>query len=284
MPKLPAVAILPNGTATTSAMRWAKRLMLFLLVLFLAPVVASGTLWALADRPANWRAADWGSSGLLPAPASDPDAVIHILAARTGGMKGALSVHSWIVTKRAGQSSYDRYEKVGWGLPIRKNGNPADGRWYSNDPFIVASLRGPKAALAIAKVEEAIAGYPHRVRGAYRIWPGPNSNSFVAHVLRRVPELGTVLPPNAIGRDYPADGRLFSADPDWRDFHFSLFGLAGLSIGLRSGFEVNLLGLAAGIDILRPAIKLPAVGRFGFGGASPEAARPRLSPWPRRSS
>ena len=38
----------------------------------------------------------------------------------------------------------------------------------------------------------------------YRIWPGPNSNSFVAHVLREVPELGTTLPPNATGRDFEA--------------------------------------------------------------------------------
>jgi len=39
--------------------------------------------------------------------------------------------------------------------------------------------------------------------GDYRIWPGPNSNTFVATVLRAVP--GTrrdPMPPNAIGRDF----------------------------------------------------------------------------------
>ena len=38
--------------------------------------------------------------------------------------------------------------------------------------------------------------------GDYRIWPGPNSNSFTAAILRAVPELGVSLPANAIGRDY----------------------------------------------------------------------------------
>src|SRR6266567_1839912 len=38
--------------------------------------------------------------------------------------------------------------------------------------------------------------------GDYRIWPGPNSNSFVATILRAVPELAVSLPPNAVGRDF----------------------------------------------------------------------------------
>jgi hypothetical protein len=245
-------------------MKLAKQVMLFLAVLFLVPVLASSAIWALSERPANWRDADWGSSGLLPSPAGDPDAVIYVLSARTGGLKGALSVHSWIVTKRAGQSSYDRYDKVGWGVPVRTNAYPADGRWYSNDPFVVASVHGTRAEMLITKVEAAMARYPHAERGGYRIWPGPNSNSFVAYVLRQVPELDAVLPPNAVGRDFPANGQFFEVDADWRDIHLSLFGLVGLAVGERSGLEINLLGLTAGLDLARPAIKLPALGRFGL--------------------
>ena len=38
-------------------------------------------------------------------------------------------------------------------------------------------------------------------------------------------------------------------------------------VGVEEGFEVNLLGLVFGVDPLGPAIKLPGIGRIGFGGA-----------------
>ncbi|MGB3556556.1 MAG: DUF3750 domain-containing protein, partial [Jannaschia sp.] len=62
---------------------------------FLLPVATAAIWWAVQDRPDSWRAADWGPSGLLPAAADVPGAAIHVLAARTGGPKGAVSVHSW---------------------------------------------------------------------------------------------------------------------------------------------------------------------------------------------
>ena len=42
----------------------------------------------------------------------------------------------------------------------------------------------------------------YRNYGDYRIWPGPNSNTFVATVLRAIPEVGATMPPNAVGRDF----------------------------------------------------------------------------------
>ena len=46
---------------------------------------------------------------------------------------------------------------------------------------IAAEWRGDEAR-AIASVLEKISDYPHCAR--YRLWPGPNSNTFVAWVLR----------------------------------------------------------------------------------------------------
>lgn len=247
-----------------SIMRFARNLILFIFVLFLLPALASTGMWAFADRPGSWRAANWESAGMLPPPREKPEAVIHVMAARLGGLKGAVSVHSWIVLKREGEARYRRYDKVGWGMPVRLNAWAADGRWYSNTPFFVRSLRGKEAADLIPKIEAAINGYPHSARGGYRIWPGPNSNSFVAHVLREVPELRAKLPPNAIGRDYLASGDFFHLDEDWRDVQASLFGLAGFALGARSGIEIHLLGLVAGVDLLEPAIKIPAIGRVGL--------------------
>ena len=36
-------------------------------------------------------------------------------------------------------------------------------------------------------------------------------------------------------------------------------------MGWVEGIEVNVLGLVTGIDIRRPALKLPGFGRIGFG-------------------
>ena len=231
-------------------------------VVFLLPVAATSAWWAMLDRPASWRAANWQSSGVLP-PAQAPGAAIHVLAARTGGLKGALAVHSWIVIKRPGEANYERYDKVGWGMPIRRNGYPADAHWYSNRPFFVHSITGQEAERLIPQVEAAIADYPWRNNGGYRIWPGPNSNSFVAHVLREVPGIGIRLPPNATGRDYAPGFASVRLAPDRRDLHVTLGGLAGFALGARSGLEVHLLGVVAGVDFVNPALKVPALGSIG---------------------
>lgn len=231
---------------------------------FLLPALATTGWWALADRPGNWRAADWSSAGLLPPADGDGEAAIYVLAARTGGLKGALSLHSWIVLKQPGSAAYERYDKVGWGSPVRRNSRPADGFWYSNVPVVVHAVHGAQAAALLPRFEAAIAAYPFAHHGGYRIWPGPNSNSFVAHVLREVPEFGAVLPPNAVGRDFRPGIVSFDVTPDWSDVHATLGGIVGFAAGRLSGLELHFAGLVAGIDLARPALKVPALGRVAL--------------------
>ncbi|WP_421859473.1 DUF3750 domain-containing protein [Oricola sp.] len=245
-------------------MHLVKFFALFVAVTFLAPMAAASVWWASNDTPTSWRTANWSATGLLPDPAATDDAAIYVLAARTGGFRGAFAVHSWIVLKSVGSIRYERYDKVGWGSPIRRDAYSADAAWYSNEPWIVARLDGRDAEAALPMVRAAIASYPHGERGDYRIWPGPNSNSFVAHVLREVPAIDTVLPPNAVGRNFLPNGNWFALDPDGRDLHVSIAGLAGFSAGWRSGIEFHLLGQTLGIDIKKPALKLPAIGRVGL--------------------
>ncbi|MQW87237.1 DUF3750 domain-containing protein [Sinorhizobium saheli] len=245
-------------------MKYARRLFLAFAMVYLLPALTSAGFWYFKERPQSWREADWSSAGVLPKASLTQGAAIYVLSATTGGMKGAVASHAWIVTKEEGAPAYSRYEKVGWGRPIRKNAYEADGRWYSNEPRIVVALRGEVAKRLIPKVERAIATYPYSSPGAYRLWPGPNSNTFVAHVLRSVPELDAVLPPDAVGRDYLPEGRFFAIDADGRDLHATLYGLAGISAGWRSGLEVHFMGLVAGFDIARPGVKIPAIGRVGI--------------------
>src|SRR5205085_1228908 len=99
---------------------------------------------------------------------------------------------------------------------------------------------------------------------SYRAWPGPNSNTFLAHIARQVPELRLDLPSNAVGKDFLPGGALFAAAPSGSGFQLSLYGLAGILVAAKEGFELNLLGLNIGIDAAAPAVKLPALGRLGF--------------------
>lgn len=184
------------------------------------------------------------------------------MSARTGGIKGALSVHSWLVLKREGASEYERYDVVGWGRPVRKNAYAADARWYSNPPQIIFRITGQMAQRAIPGIDRAIANYPASRRGDYVIWPGPNSNTFVAHIIRSVPELATQLPPTAIGKDYLLGSNWIFADNRRWLIKLSASGYAGLTLGLREGFEAHILGLVVGIDWFNLQIKLPGIGSF----------------------
>lgn len=243
-------------------MRVLRTILAFLFCVYLVPGLAAAGFWATRERPANWREAKWTSSEILPDATKAPEARVTVFAAHTGGMKGAFAVHSWIVIKGRGAATYDRYDVVGWGTPVRKNGYAPDAYWYSNAPQTVWEITGTEAEALIPRIEAAIASYPHNQRGAYRLWPGPNSNSFVAYVLRAVPEIDAVLPPNAVGRDYIAEGAFYHFDPTG-DVNLTLYGLIGISAGIKSGFEMHILGLVAGLDFRHPGIKVPAFGRFG---------------------
>ena len=245
-------------------LRIVKRFVLTVLIIFLLPAALALAWWSVQERPASWHTANWQSAGVLPAASSENEAVIYIMAAQTGGMKGALAVHSWIVTKQQGVASYNRYDKLGWGDPVRRNAYAADARWYSNSPDVIFEVRGERALMLIPKIEAAINSYPYSYRGGYKIWPGPNSNSFIAHVVNTVPELGIALPANAVGRNFLAGGNWYQLDADWTNLIVSWDGVIGFAVGARYGFEVHFMGLVSGFDVLEPAIKLPGFGRIGY--------------------
>jgi hypothetical protein len=251
-----------------------KTIVLTLIALFLLPIAARAALFAYEGGPTSWRDASWSSTGSLPAPAAFPEARVLIMSGRTGGWKGVFSVHSWVVLKPENAKSWRRYDVVGWGNPVRINGWAPDGLWYGNKPQVVLDLRGAEAAKAIPKIEAAVKEYRFANAGDYRIWPGPNSNTFVASVLRAIPEAGTVLPANAVGRDFrplPYVGLTDSGT----GVEASLWGMAGVKLGWVEGVEVNFLGLVAGLDVRNPGVKLPGFGRIGLQQETAAAAPAR---------
>ena len=165
----------------------------------------------------------------------------------------------------AGAGSYTRFDKVAWGQPVKTNGWAPDARWYGHSPALVGAVEGPAAEALIPKIRAAVARYPYSHSGDYSVWPGPNSNSFTAYVLAAIPEAGIALPPTAVGKDWRVDSRIFGLTPSGTGVQLSLGGLLGITVGWVEGVEVNVLGLVAGIDFRRPALKLPGLGRFGIG-------------------
>lgn len=242
-----------------------RRTLLAFIVLFLLPLGTHAAWWMAHEHPASFAEADWSASGVLPAAKSEPGAVVHVLAGRTGRWKGIFAHHSWIVVKPKGGAKYTRYEVVGWGMPVRTDAYAPDGRWYGDTPVILASLRGPAAEAAIPRIRAAVAGYPHAARGSYTIWPGPNSNTFVATVLRQAaPELSTGLLPTALGKDYAGPWLQAGITPSHTGVQCSVNGVAGITLGWVEGLELNIGGLVAGVDVRRPALKLPGWGRVGM--------------------
>jgi hypothetical protein len=99
--------------------------------------------------------------------------------------------------------------------------------------------------------------------GDYRPWPGPNSNTFVQAALDAVPEIKAVLPPTAIGKDYPYRGEWVGFTPSGTGVFATLGGYVGLTIGWVEGVELNFFGGVLGFDLRRPALKFPGLGRIG---------------------
>ena len=247
-----------------------KPIMLTIFALFLLPIAARAALFAFSGGPHSWRDADWSSVGALPPAAQHPEARVIVYSGRTGGWKGVFAVHSWAVIKRANAGDWTRYDVVGWGNPIRVNGWAPDGRWFGDRPRAVVDVRGEQAAALIPRIEAVVRNYRFNHAGDYRIWPGPNSNSFTAAVLRAVPELRAALPPNAIGRDF-RDGFYAGTTDSRTGVELNLWGYAGVKLGLVEGVEMNLLGLVAGLDLRQPGLKLPGFGRVGLDTLVPTA-------------
>lgn len=171
----------------------------------LAIVVAGSclwmTTWALVPTPAG--------EAVAPSPQEHPEAVIQVYGADVWGWRGKFAIHTWVSIKPKGASSYRTFEVIGWRLrrnrsvvSVSSEVNPAQG-WFGSPAILLHDVRGAPAEALIAKVEAAVEAYPYS--SEYKMWPGPNSNSFVAWIGLQVPELGLSLPTKALGQSWMKD-------------------------------------------------------------------------------
>ena len=211
------------------------------------------------QRP--WRT----TASLALDPATTPEPVIQVYGARCLGWRGYFSLHTWIAVKPARARAYTIYEVTPGALLRRgccvatRNRAP-DALWYGATPRLLGEKRGDDVGVLIERIGKAIKEY--RYARKYVMWPGPNSNTFIAHVARAVPELELELPAIAVGKDY-LGCRLVGRAPSGSGFQLSLFGLLGILVSRVEGIEVNVLGLSWGINPMTLCLKIPLIGHLG---------------------
>ncbi len=216
-------------------------------------------------QASDWRTASSDPVGWAPDPKVYKPAVVQAYCAPAVSWRGAFGDHCWVAGKPEGASSYRRYEVIGFRL--RRNGTSLvetetptpDREWYGSAPKLVRDIRGPEAEAVIAALPMAVAAYPNAK--TYRVWPGPNSNTFIAHIAREIPEFGLALPGKALGKDYMG-WKVIAAAPSGTGFQVSLGGLFGVLLAAKEGFELNILGLVVGANPMDLAITLPGIGRI----------------------
>jgi len=245
--------------------RLSKKLIwLGLAVLILAAFPLTRILFnaALAQ---DWRTASREPVGWAPDPSAYEDAIVQVYAAPAVRWRGKFADHTWIAIKPKGASTYTRYEVMGFYL--RRNASAVrmsetttpDQRWYGSEPKLLQDLRGPEAEAVAAAVPAAVESYPYP--NSYVVWPGPNSNTFIAHIAREIPDLRLTMPGNAIGKDFTG-WRFITTSPSGTGLQVSLGGALGVMLAKDEGLEINILGLVVGVNPRTLSLTLPSVGRF----------------------
>lgn len=227
--------------------------------------IADASLASSSVENRSWRTAPRHSAGIAPDPAALADiAIVQVYSAPTYGWRGVFAEHPWIIYKKSGETAFTRYDVVGWGggNVVRRNHALPDGLWYGAQPRVLVDHRGAGVDALIGEIEAAIQSYPYP--DIYRSYPGPNSNTFLAHIGREVPALKLDLPANAIGKDYRPLTRLLGVSSSGSGLQLSFLGLLGLSVGVQEGVEMNILGLDFGVDFNSPGLRLPFIGRLGM--------------------
>lgn len=243
---------------------------MLLWAIFFIVLLLTGPLWTIASGRVpfhgDWRTASHRATGLAPDPDTAREAVVQVYAARAFGWRGAFGVHTWLAAKPKDADRYTRYEVIGWyamrgdsAISVGSRLAP-DAEWFGATPTLLADMRGEDAERVIAKLAHAVASYPYP--DTYRVWPGPNSNTFTAHLGREIPELKLTLPSIALGKDYLQWGEFVARTPSGSGYQFSLGGYFGVSAARDEGFELNVLGLVIGVDVRHPALKVPGIGRL----------------------
>ncbi|NNK58127.1 MAG: DUF3750 domain-containing protein [Desulfofustis sp.] len=153
----------------------------------------------------DWRTARRDSAGIAPDPSNANEPIVLVFGADAWGWRGWFAIHTWIATKRKGDDFYIVYDVVGWRSynnksVVRIARDIPDRYWYGEKPRLLKYHQGADTEKLIDAIDKAAREYPWKE--TYNAFPGPNSNTFVAWIAKRVPQLDLQLPFSAIGKGY----------------------------------------------------------------------------------
>lgn len=203
---------------------------------------------------------------MAPKPHELKEDIVQIYYARAFSWRGYFGIHPWIAWKKKEEQQYTVAQVTSWnirrlGTTIDMKEDIPDRLWFDSTPSVLYEARGKRATSIIKQLKPLILNYPYKDK--YRVYPGPNSNTFVTYLIRNIDELDIELPSTAIGKGYLGDQFLVKTASK-TGATFSLFGLLGVTLGAMEGLEVNIFGLHFGIDLWTPALSFPIIGRIGF--------------------
>lgn len=173
--------------------------------------------------------------------------------------------HTWIDVRDGGTGEWRRFE-----IGSRRRGvavssiTEAEARgdvWFARRPIqVLGVVTGEEARRIAERIEEAALARHEEYEGGYRLWPGPNSNTFIAELGRELDGLSFVFDPNAIGKDYPGwfDAGLVPSRTGARIDT----PILGAALALREGVELHFLGLTLGVSVWPPSLSIPFLPRI----------------------
>lgn len=181
----------------------------------------------------------------------------------------SLAHHAWFDLKQGSEQAWTRVEVNSGKAVTRQNVLrifPIDGeearsleRW-DRTVYLHEAIRGPEAERIAAEVLRQARGYPDAA--VYNGWPGPNSNTFIDRIGRKVDGLRFELHHDCVGKDMDGLLRLGMTTTGTGVELETL--LCGFQLGLVEGIELHVLQLTFGVDLWPPALKLPFLPRLGF--------------------
>src|SRR5262252_5649974 len=92
-----------------------RHLLFSFAILFVLPLLVSACVFGRVNG-VPWYEARRDATGLAPDPATTPEAVIQVYAARAVAWRGIFAMHTWIAVKPTNAPRFSRYEVMGFGV------------------------------------------------------------------------------------------------------------------------------------------------------------------------
>jgi hypothetical protein len=199
-----------------------------------------------------------------PVSSTPDEPVVQLGYCRLPAPLGVIAAHPYFLTFDPAEGRWHRWDlwqyanqgATSWGH-VHRDLLDLESGTGGGPPFLQREWRGGEARALLAALARS-GEYPYREQ--YLAWPGPNSCTYPAWVLRQA-GVSAEMDPRAIGRNY--HGRAGVGRSTTRTGIQAETSLLGLTLGVEEGVELHILCFTFGIDAWPPAIKTP-LGRIGF--------------------